>query len=205
RRHASGGSGKKAVTTAILDGGFDGFRSRVQERLFARLAAHVRRLSWGHEQIAVHQRDSLRSLLADAKARSPFHARRLTGIDPESFELADLQRLPILSKADMMANFDDVLTDRRLSRQAADQAIARTAEEPIPRLGESLCQASGGSSGRRGLFVLDAEAMVEFASSILRPTLARGGGLPAGGLTIAFVAAASAVHATGIAPQILCG
>jgi hypothetical protein len=47
--------------------------------------------------------------------------------------------------------------------------------------------------------------MVEFASSILRPTIARGGGLPAGGLTIAFVAAASAVHATGIAPQIMRG
>jgi phenylacetate-coenzyme A ligase PaaK-like adenylate-forming protein len=47
--------------------------------------------------------------------------------------------------------------------------------------------------------------MVEFASSILRPTIARGGGLPAGGLIIAFVGAASAVHATGIAPQIMRG
>jgi phenylacetate-coenzyme A ligase PaaK-like adenylate-forming protein len=47
--------------------------------------------------------------------------------------------------------------------------------------------------------------MVEFAGSILQPTVARGGGRLAGGLTIAFVAAASAVHATGIAPQILRG
>jgi phenylacetate-coenzyme A ligase PaaK-like adenylate-forming protein len=130
----------------------------------------------------------------------------LAGIEPQVFELADLPRLPILTKAEMMANFDDLLTDRRLSRHATEQVIARTAEEPIPLFDEYLCQASGGSSGRRGIFVLDAEAMVEYASSILRPTVAaRGGGLPTGGLTIAFVAAASAVHATGIAPQILHG
>jgi len=191
--------------TTMADEGFDRFRSRVQERLFARLPVHVSRLAWSREQIAIHQRDTLRALLADAKARSPYHARRLAGVDPEGFELCDLPRLPIMSKAELMANFDDVLTDRRLSRQAAEEVIARTAEEPIPLFGEYLCQASGGSSGRRGIFLLDAEAMVEFASSILRPTIARGGGLPAGGLTIAFVAAASAVHATGIAPQIMRG
>ena len=189
----------------MADDGFERFRSRVQERLFARLPSHAGRLSWSREQIAVHQRDSLRSLLADARARSPFYARRLAGIDPDSFELTDLPRLPILTKAEMMANFDVVMTDRRLSRQTVERIIARTAEQPIPLFGEYLCQASGGSSGRRGIFVLDVEAMVEFASSTLRPTVARGGGLPAGGMTIAFVAAASAVHATGIAPQVLHG
>jgi phenylacetate-coenzyme A ligase PaaK-like adenylate-forming protein len=94
----------------MADEGFDRFRSRVQERLFARLPVHVSRLAWSREQIAIHQRDTLRALLADAKARSPYHARRLAGVDPEGFELCDLPRLPIMSKAELMANFDDVLT-----------------------------------------------------------------------------------------------
>jgi phenylacetate-CoA ligase len=189
----------------MTDCGFDRLRACFQQRLFAGLPDHVKRLTWNGERIAAHQRDGLRSLLAHAIGRSPFHARRLAGVDPGAFELADLPRLPIMTKGEMMAEFDDVLTDHRLSRRAVEEVIANTAEEPIALLGEYLCQASGGSSGQRGVFVLDCEAMVEFASSILRPTIARGGGPPLGGVTIAFVAAASAVHATGIASQIMRG
>jgi phenylacetate-coenzyme A ligase PaaK-like adenylate-forming protein len=190
---------------AMTDSSFDRFRARFQQRLFAGLADHVQRLTWNSEQIAARQRAGLRSLIAHAVARSPFHARRLAHVDPSTFELDDLTRLPIMTKAEMMAEFDDVLTDRRLSRQTVEEVIANTAEEPIALLGEYLCQASGGSSGQRGVFVLDCEAMVEFASSLLRSSIARGGGLPPGGMTIGFVAAASAVHATGIASQILRG
>ena len=55
----------------------DRFRRRVQAALFARLPEHVARLTWSAGQIAGHQRDSLRSLLAYAVARSEFHAGRL--------------------------------------------------------------------------------------------------------------------------------
>jgi phenylacetate-CoA ligase len=71
----------------------DRFRRRVQAALFARLPEHVARLTWSAGQIAGHQRDSLRSLLAYAVARSEFHAGRLAGIEPGSFELSDLPAL----------------------------------------------------------------------------------------------------------------
>jgi len=48
--------------------------------------------------------------------RSPFHARRLGGIDPGRFEPADLEGLPVMSKEQMMVGFDELLTDRRLPR-----------------------------------------------------------------------------------------
>jgi len=51
----------------------------------------------------------VRALLAVAIERSPFHARRLSGIDPTTFELADLARLPVMTKAEMMHHFDDMV------------------------------------------------------------------------------------------------
>ena len=180
-------------------------RGRIQADLFGGMRDHVARLGWSAERIAAHQRDRLRALLAHCLAHSPFHARRLAGVDPARFELADLADLPIMTKAEMMDEFDEVVTDRRLSRRLVEETLTRTTEEPIPVLDDYLCQTSGGSSGRRGVFVLDVDALVAFASSILRPTVARGGGLPPGGLKIGFVAAASAVHATGIPPKMMQG
>jgi phenylacetate-CoA ligase len=126
----------------------------------------------------------------------------LSDIDTSRFELADLSSLPVMTKAEMMRSFDEVLTDRRLTRGLVEEALARTAGEPIPILGDYTALASGGSSGERGVFVFDSEAVVGFFSSITRPLMARLralGGAPPGGLPIAFVGAACAVHATGSA------
>jgi hypothetical protein len=60
--------------------------------------------------------ERLRALLACAIERSPFHARRLAGIDQGRFELADLAGLPVMSKEQMMAGFDELATDRRITR-----------------------------------------------------------------------------------------
>jgi phenylacetate-coenzyme A ligase PaaK-like adenylate-forming protein len=62
------------------------------------------------DAIAHHQRARLRRLLAHAVAHSPLHAKRLAGIDPATFELADLPELPVMTKADMMDRLDDVFT-----------------------------------------------------------------------------------------------
>lgn len=184
-------------------GGFTDLRARVQGEMMRRIPDHVARLGWDAARIAARQRDGLRALLRDVLERSPFHARRLSGVDPERFEVADLAALPTMTKADLMGEFDDVLTDRRLSRALCERALAATHEEPKPLFGEYVCLASGGSSGQRGVFVADADALVEFFCSLNRPIMQRllaGGGPPPGGVGIAMVAAASAVHATGCAP-----
>ena len=84
-----------------------------------------------------------------------------------------------------------------------ERALAATDREPVPIHGRYVAMASGGTSGRRGVFVLDRDAAVEFIGSVARPLMARllaAGGPPPGGLPIAMVCAASAVHATGTAP-----
>ena len=180
---------------------FTAFRAEAQRRLFARLPEHVERLGWSAERIAGHQRDGLRALLRVAVEASPFHARRLDGVDPATFELDDLAGLPPMTKGDLMAEFDDVVTDRRLTRDAAEAAIASPGPEPAVLPGGRVCLTSGGSSGQRGVFVLDIDAFVDFGCATLRPAAARGG-VPG---TIALVAASSPVHMTGIAPKVLEG
>jgi phenylacetate-coenzyme A ligase PaaK-like adenylate-forming protein len=176
--------------------------------LAASVADHLERLNWDRTRIETMQRDRLRALLTIAIERSPFHARRLSHIDPATFELGDLARLPVMSKTEMMAAFDDVPTDRRLTRAVAEETIAATTTVPRPIDGELLVLASGGSSGTRGLFAFDVAAFAEYAASLLRPAIARpvaAGGSPAPGGPLVIVAAASAIHATGAAPPLLVG
>jgi phenylacetate-coenzyme A ligase PaaK-like adenylate-forming protein len=191
--------------TTIPATGFQPLRDTFQARLFGGMSQHIERLHWKAHQIADHQRRELRSLLAHASENSPFHRRRLGAIDPATFEVADLAGLPVMTKADLMNEFDEVLTDPRLNQALVEEALARTTAEPIPVLGRYLAIASGGSSGRRGVYVTSVEELVETISSALRPLAARAGahGLPPGGMTIAFVAAPTAVHATGCGPAML--
>jgi phenylacetate-CoA ligase len=190
-----------ATTTAGTD--FQELRASVQAGLLALLPEHVERLRWSHEQIEAAQREGLRALLAHATESSPFHRRRLGDIDPRRFDLADLTSLPVMTKTEMMEALGDVFTDKRLNRGLVEQALAGTTAEPIPILGQYTALASGGVSGQRGVFVSDPEARAGMILSVLRSMMARLGAvgpLPPGGLTIAMVSAASAVHATGSLP-----
>lgn len=187
--------------TTTADPGLDALRTRYGEMLAARLADHVQRLPWDAERLAAHQRERLRALLAYAIERSPFHARRLGGIDPRRFELADLADLPVMSKEQMMAGFDELLTDRRLTRAQAERHLAASADEPSLLFGRYVCLASGGSSGLRGLFVQTIEEYADYAASagrglVTRPEAALAP--PPGGVLIAQVGAASPVHTSGL-------
>ncbi len=95
-------------------------RSRLSGAIGAHMPGAIDRLGWDAGRLAAYQRDRLRALLARAATRSPFHARRLGGIDARRFELAGLARLPVMTKDEMMAGFDEVVTDPRLRRPVVD-------------------------------------------------------------------------------------
>src|SRR3954451_14328770 len=138
-------------TTSASD--LDVLRTRLAEGLAGRLPQHLQRLSWDADRLAGHQRPRARALLAHAVGRSPFHARRLRGIDADRFELADLEQLPVMTKAEMMASFDEVVTDRRLGRRVVEEHLERSAVEPTLLLDAYVSLMSGGCSGLRGVFV----------------------------------------------------
>jgi hypothetical protein len=126
---------------------FDSFRRRAQRALFASLPDHIDRLDWDRARILTEQRERCRALLAVAKEQSPFHAGRLRGLDPGTFELDDLVRLPVMTKAEMMDAFDDVVTDHRLNRAIVEHAVAATTTEPVPIAGDHVVLTTGGSTG----------------------------------------------------------
>jgi phenylacetate-coenzyme A ligase PaaK-like adenylate-forming protein len=178
-------------------------RARIGDAVGHHMPPHIARLGWDAGRLAAYQRDRLRALLARAIARSPFHAARLRGVDPDRFELADLARLPVMTKAEMMANFDAVPTDRRLTRELVERHLAQVVTDPSLLLGGYVGLVSGGSSGQRGLFVQAVGEYAQFVASVMRramaAALAAPGGPPPEGLVIGIVGAGSAVHSSGLA------
>jgi phenylacetate-CoA ligase len=173
-----------------------------------RLPAHFERLRWPADRLRAHQTEALRALLRLACRRSPYHARRLGPVagDLEAFTLEDLGRLPVMTKDDMMDRYDEVTTDRRLTRDAVESFIAGVGEAPTALFGSYVVLASGGSSGRRGVFALPLDALPDFLASVVRGGLAQlGGGRVPVGVRLAMVGAASAIHATGLAPALADG
>ena len=187
---------------------FHALRDGLQTSLLASFPELIARIGWNRAQIAAHQHDRLRALLAHAVERLAVPCPPAARHRPAAVDAGDLSLLPVMTKAEMMNELDDVFTDRRLTRPAVERALAEAGPEPATLLGSYLALTSGGSSGQRGVFVLDQPAAVQFFGSLTRGLVARldaMGGPPPGGLPIAMVAAGSPVHATGVAAPLCAG
>jgi phenylacetate-CoA ligase len=113
-----------------------------------------------------------------------------------------------MTKTEMMAHFDELITDRALTREAAENALAATRDEPRPLPGGYLCMATGGSSGQRGIFAYDPASVAEFVCLLFRTRLAALGAATTAAvpeLSFAMVGASSAVHGTSFVPSLLAG
>ena len=72
-----------------------------------------------------------------------------------------------MTKDDLMAHFDEIVTDRRLTRDAVEAHLDGLTTDAY-LLDEFHACASGGSSGRRGAFVFDFDGWVYPFASYLR-------------------------------------
>jgi len=167
--------------------------------LFRRLmASHVERLRWSAEQLRLERRDRLRDLLSVALSSSPWHRKRLAGVDPARFEEADLERVPPMTKDDLMANWDDIVTDRRLTLENVERHLAGLTSDAY-LLDEFHAITSGGSTGRRGVYVYGWESWAVAYAGFLRTTVwdrAATPGTASTPNTVAMVAARHATHMT---------
>ena len=94
------------------------------------------------------QQQRLDSLVRHAVAHSPFYRDRYRGIDTARVDLA---ALPPVTKADLMARFDDWVTDSRLKLADLDCHLERLERDDL-YLGQYRVLATSGSSGQRGVF-----------------------------------------------------
>lgn len=176
------------------------FRADVVSAVNAGIPDQFGRRTWTSAQIQHRQADDLRRLIAYAAEHSPFHRRRLDKLRLDDLHPSDLSLLPIMTKADMMASLDEIFTDRRLSRQTVELALADTGPKPTVILEHYVALASGGSSGKRGVFVYDRPGLTAFATAVSRPPIEAPIPLdqPKDTPILAMVTAASPLHATGM-------
>src|SRR5262245_59689489 len=140
-----------------------------------RFAYRVRRLMTlprgGAWAVRALQERRWRNLLRYGGAPSPFYRERLRGLDLAHCQPADV---PPLSKAEMMENFDALVTDRRVRRADVERFIANPENLGRRYLGRyAVCHTSG-SQGQPALIVQEGLDILRGVQA----QIARGGVLP---------------------------
>jgi phenylacetate-CoA ligase len=178
--------------------GEDELRKRHLAEALALAPLMLERQTWPLARLTGHRTVSLRKLLRTAVDRSPWHRKRLRGLDPDRFDPAQLHQLPVMTKDDLMDHFDEIVTDSRLSLERIEAHLEQGNGAHL--LERYIAIASSGSSGRRGFFVYDWEAWTTVYLGCRRPVfriLATDPALAAGHVVFAGVSAGSRIHATG--------
>lgn len=177
---------------------YDERRAEQQLALFRYLGPALERIEWEAERLRQLRTQALRELVRHALKASPWHAKRLSGLDPENVSEDTLGSLPTMTKADLMAHWDEIVTNPRLTLRRCEDHIDTLAE---PGYLENQYHAitSGGSSGNRGVFVYGWDEWVVFYGSyarwLPRGMVARGTPLQAGD-PMASVGASALTHGT---------
>jgi phenylacetate-coenzyme A ligase PaaK-like adenylate-forming protein len=139
----------------------------------------------GAAAIAMRQRDRLRQMVAWAQTHSPYYRRLYAGVDLTPL---DIRALPPVDKHDLMAHFDEWVTDTAVTRLSVGKFIGNLSYIGQPFLGRYAAWTSSGTTGQPGIFLHDAEALavydalqaVRFGAAALTPnfllsSLASGG------------------------------
>jgi putative adenylate-forming enzyme len=119
--------------------------------------------SWTRGRLLEHQRAAIAAVRNFAFERSPFYRRFHR--DLESRPLADL---PVLTKATLMENFDDLVTDRSV-RLAHVEHFLSSAHGNALFQDRYVVLATSGSTGLRGVFLFDPAEWLIALASITRP------------------------------------
>jgi phenylacetate-coenzyme A ligase PaaK-like adenylate-forming protein len=112
-----------------------------------------------------------RRLLAHAQRHSPYLKQKYRGIDARTARPTDV---PAITKAEMMAHFDDIVTNRRIRRRDVEAFVADKSNVGTFFLGKYPVLHTSGSQGQPALLVQDPGAFRRLFSM----QVARGHTLP---------------------------
>ena len=173
-------------------------RRRHVEDMLAMVPEHLDRLDWSAERLRLHRQGALRRLIRTAIERSPWHRQRLAGVDLDRVGEANVHDLPVMTKDDLMTNFDEIVTNPRLRLDVCN-AHLETLTDDAYLFGRYHVIASGGSTGRRGVFVYDWDEWATMYVGLQRYEFRRQaeeGGSRRGPIVMTGVAAGRASHAS---------
>ncbi len=126
-----------------------------------RTLAAVLDVAWmgraGADSIERRQRHRLGAMVDHARSASPFYRELYRDLPAGT---PDLSSLPVVTKPQLMEHFDDVVTDRTVTRAEVDRFLADPGTIGRPFHGSYLVAKSSGTSGHPGVFLLDERARV---------------------------------------------
>lgn len=166
--------------------------------LLARRRAWRTRDKWTGDALDRHRDAALANLRTFATRRSPFYARH-----HEGRTRAPLAELPPVTKSDLMEHFDSVITVDNVRRTDLEEHLATLAARPelnpaTPWHGLRIA-ATGGTTGRRGVFAWNRDEWVSILASYARAN--DWAGIPAGllhRLPIAIVSTTNPTHQSAV-------
>jgi phenylacetate-coenzyme A ligase PaaK-like adenylate-forming protein len=127
---------------------------------FVSRGLHCHRLSRAApEAVLALQRQRLEALVRFAVRHSPFYGRRYAGIPLDRFQLADL---PPLGKPELMANLDDVFTDRSLRSRDLQEFMADPENVGTYYQGRYALSHTSGSQGQPAIVAQDRGSLEVF-------------------------------------------
>jgi phenylacetate-CoA ligase len=121
-----------------------------------------RRDSWTRERLGDHQARELGRLRHHAYARSPFYRQFHSG----KFD-RPLSELPVLTKALLMEQFDNLVTDRHVRLADVEEHLSTLRGNELFR-GTYYVSATAGTTGRRGVFLWNFAEWVQVIASYNR-------------------------------------
>ena len=134
----------------------------------------ARRLRWSADRLAAERQRRLRELLVYAAEHSPFWRERLAGHDLANFTEADLPSLPVLTRAEMMTEFDRVVTVPGLTLARVQQHLDQSDDDRGYLDDEYQAIVTSGYLGTDAVHVYGWDAFVTFVMQGSRWTGRRG-------------------------------
>ena len=115
-----------------------------------------RAMKQGPAAVAQRRRSRFEEMVAFARASSPYYRDLYSDLPAE---LDDPALLPVTDKKQLMARFDDWVTDRNVTLEKAHSLV-----EDVERIGERFLgkytvATTSGTTGARGIFVMDDRTM----------------------------------------------
>jgi phenylacetate-CoA ligase len=117
------------------------------------------------EQLLALQRRRLVAMARHAATASPLY--RELYADIELTDDLDVRTLPIVTKAMLMERFDEWVSDPRLRLSEVEAHLDRVCGDEL-YLGTYRCMPTGGTTGRKGIFVYDRDEWRQCLTAFLR-------------------------------------
>lgn len=146
---------------------YEDLRRRQVADMVAAMPGYVARLDWSRAELERHRRRALRLLLRVAKEHSPWWRERLREVDPAAATEDDLERIPPMTRDDLMDHWDEILIYPSL-RLAQVEAHLDEAKADAYLFDTFHAVRSGGACGRPGVLLYDWEGWIASYSGCAR-------------------------------------